>query len=80
MRGHADVAQLVEHRSCKADVAGSIPAVGSETPLSIVAPIRDSNGAVVAALAVEASAAAVTPEDLMRDTGPRLTFAAVSLT
>ena len=25
----ADVAQLVEHRSCKADVAGSIPAVGS---------------------------------------------------
>jgi hypothetical protein len=25
----AGVAQLVEHRSCKADVAGSIPAVGS---------------------------------------------------
>ncbi len=29
---HADVAQLAERRSCKAEVAGSIPAVGSREP------------------------------------------------
>jgi IclR family transcriptional regulator, pca regulon regulatory protein len=40
--------------------------------LSIAAPIRDSNGAVVAALAVEAPTTAVNPEDLLRDTAPRL--------
>ncbi len=44
--------------------------------LSIAAPIRDSNGAAVAALAVEAPTAAVTPEDLLRDAAPRLTSTA----
>ncbi len=47
--------------------------------LSIATPIRDSNGAVVAALAVEAPTAAITPEDLLRDNGPRLITAAASL-
>jgi hypothetical protein len=36
----ADVAQLVEHRSCKADVAGSIPAVGSARGHPTVAHIQ----------------------------------------
>jgi IclR family pca regulon transcriptional regulator len=40
--------------------------------LSIAAPIRDSNGTIVAALALEAPTTAVTPEDLLRDTAPRL--------
>ncbi len=36
IRNHADVAQLVEHRFCKPDVAGSIPAVGSSEPPDFV--------------------------------------------
>jgi IclR family pca regulon transcriptional regulator len=48
--------------------------------LSIAAPVRDDTGAVIAALAIEAHAAMVTPEDLLHDVGPRLTSAARSLT
>ena len=48
--------------------------------LSIAAPVRDDDGAVVAALAVEAHTATVTLNDLVRDVGPRLTFTAVHLT
>jgi IclR family transcriptional regulator, pca regulon regulatory protein len=48
--------------------------------LSIAAPVRDDTGAVISALAIEAHGATVTPEDLLRDVGPRLTSAAGSLT
>jgi IclR family pca regulon transcriptional regulator len=48
--------------------------------LSIAAPVRGDDGAVVAALAVEAHAATVTLDDLVRSVGPRLTFTAAHFT
>lgn len=42
MRGHADVAQLVEHRFCKPEVSGSIPDVGSSSASCVTSFGRDS--------------------------------------
>lgn len=70
------------YRLCSMSLERGLAVLGCFSPGRVwgIAPVRDDTGSVIAALAIEAHTAAVTPEELVRDAGPRLTSAAGSLT